>query len=381
MALKKYIIFFILFGVIFVSSYLFFSSSIGRQPQKIAKVIPIAEDGAVNGGPKTQECPLNGAYYSKDAHSAWEKNRPLGIMIENSTDSRPQSGMSFADVVFEAVAEGGVTRFLAVFYCQPTKIVGPVRSARVYFLDMIGGFGNDPLYVHVGGANTPGPANALGQIRNMGWELYNDINQFNVGFPVFWRDYERLPGVATEHTMYSNTTQLWGVAAKRSLTNINEEEIAWDKGFEKWKFKDDAPMSQRKSKQSVRFGFWENFTKFNVRWEYNKETNTYLRFNGGKAHKDKNTGKQLVAKNVVVALMDESVAQDGYDLGQHMLYETIGEGVTYVFQDGKTLVGTWSKEDRFTQMRFFNEKQQEISFNRGPIWIAIIPSDNKVIYE
>jgi len=137
--------------------------------------------------PKTEECPLNGALHTKKAKESWEKRRPLAVMIENHTEARPQSGLSSADIVYEAVAEGGITRFMALFYCNLADIqVGPVRSARTYYLDWLGEY--DALYAHVGGANTPGPADALGQIIR--YEV-KDLNQFSIGFPVFWRDYQR----------------------------------------------------------------------------------------------------------------------------------------------------------------------------------------------
>src|SRR5437870_246888 len=151
--------------------------------------------------PKTEECPLNGVMYSKEQRSWWEKHRPLGVMIENHQDARPQSGIANSDVTYEAVAEGGITRTLNVYYCQDAGIVGPVRSARTYFLDFISEYADYPLYAHVGGANTPGPANALGQIEDYSWAQYNDLNQFSIGFPTFRRDETRLGhDAATEHT-------------------------------------------------------------------------------------------------------------------------------------------------------------------------------------
>src|SRR5438105_14884108 len=147
---------------------------------------------------------------TKSQKALWEKRRPLGVMIENHTEARPQSGLSSADVVYEAVAEGGITRFMGVYYCKDSiKYVGPVRSARVYYIDLLSEYGSYPLYTHVGGANcnkTTGsgcengaPADALGKLEDLGWFGYNDLNF--IPFPVMWRDYERLPNVATEHTV------------------------------------------------------------------------------------------------------------------------------------------------------------------------------------
>lgn len=330
--------------------------------------------------PKTEECPLNGEHFSKAKKAKWEKRRPLGIMVENSPDARPQSGLSSADVIFEAVAEGGITRFLSIYYCQDAQVVGPVRSARVYFLDFIGGFGEYPLYAHVGGANTDGPADALGQLETMGWTLYNDLNQFSVGFPVFWSDTERLPRVATEHTMYSSTQKLWAVGIKRELTNVDDAGISWDTKFEKWLFKEDAPLTNRKNKFKTSFGFWEDYHKSDVSWVYNKNTNTYLRTNAGKKHLDKNTGNQLEAKNVVVVFMDERVAKDGYENGQHLLYDTLGSGDMLLFQDGTVIKGSWNKLNRTSQINFKDAKGIATKFNRGLIWVEMLPTGNTVKY-
>lgn len=330
--------------------------------------------------PKTEQCPINGAMYGKTQKTLWETRRPLGVMVENSLDSRPQSGLSDADVVFEAVAEGGITRFLAIFYCQNPNIVGPVRSARVYFMDFVAGFGNNPLYAHVGGANTPGPADALGQIEKEGWAGYNDLNQFNISFPVFWRDTERLPGVAHEHTMYTDTLKLWETAAKRGLTNKNRKNQAWDLNFFRWQFEKDASLDMRPEKQQIKFGFWNNSPGFNVVWSYDQNNNTYLRNNGGKPHLDKNTNKQLAAKNVVVLFMDESVANDGYESGQHLLYKTTGAGEALVFKNGKALKANWRKKDRYSQLNLYNQQGQKIGFVGGAIWFEVLPVGNRVVY-
>lgn len=336
--------------------------------------------------PRDAECPLNGAMYTKNEKAKWETRRPLGIMIENHEEARPQSGLSDADVVFEAIAEGGITRLLSIYYCLDSETVGPVRSARTYFLDLISGFGNYPLYAHVGGANCDeesgsgcqngAPADAIGQISQYGWAMYNDINQFSVGFPTFWRDYEIIPNAATEHTVYTTTEKLWKIGEKRSLTNVDEKGVKWDEKFEKWKFKDDAKDTPASFIAS--FPFWANKDKYVVKWEYDKTTNSYKRFTGGVPHIDKNSDEQLTAKNVVIAFMKESKADDGYDMNAHLLYGTKGEGEMTLFQDGKSVNGEWRKINRTAQIKFFDDSGTEIKFNRGPIWIEILPVGTKI---
>jgi hypothetical protein len=303
-------------------------------------------------------------------------------MIENHLDSRPQSGLTSADVVYEAVAEGGITRFLAVFYCGAAAqevTIGPVRSARTYYLDFASEYGDYPLYAHVGGANVPGPANALGQIGDYGWlKKGNDMNQFSLGFPVYWRDYERIGHeVATEHTMYSTTDKLWEVAHKRGLDAQDSKGTQWTSNFESWKFKDDLAADKRGSTAKVSFDFWADYQEYHVDWEYNKDTNYYKRLNGGSPHTDLNNKEQLQAKVVITAFMKEKGPIDEL---KHMLYTTIGSGKAVVFQDGQAIEGTWKKEKRISRTKFFDSKGKEILLNRGSIWIEILPIGREVSY-
>jgi hypothetical protein len=325
---------------------------------------------------KTEECPLNGVKYSTEQKDWWEKHRPLGVMIENHDEARPQSGISFSDVTYEAVAEGGITRTLNVYYCQDAGIVGPVRSARVYFLDFISEYGTYPLYAHVGGANTPGPANALGQISDMDWTGYNDMNQFSIGFPTFWRDESRLGHpTATEHTMYSTTSKLWAVAEKRSLTNVDKDGTAWNENFKPYSFKEDAASTR---KQTIHIEYWKGYDAYFVDWTYSSKDNMYLRKNGGEPHKDRNTNKQLSAKNVVILYMDESNANDGYENNLHLLYKTKGTGNAVVYQDGKEIKAKWQKSGRNGRTILTDTSGDTIKFNRGKIWFHILPIESIV---
>jgi hypothetical protein len=327
-------------------------------------------------GPKTEECPINGVKYSKQQRSWWENHRPLAVMIENHEDARPQSGISFADVTYEAVAEGGITRTMNVFYCQDAGIVGPVRSARTYFLDWASEYGKYPLYAHVGGANTPGPADALGQINDYGWGGYNDLNQFSIGFPVFKRDESRAGHpVATEHTVYSTTSKLWEVGKSRDLTQKDKDGAAWDEDFVPYKFTDEPGVSGRAASQTVHLEFWGGYRQYFVDWTYDTASNNYLRKNGGVVHADRNTNKQLSAKTVVVMMMQESPANDGYEDNAHRLYRDKGTGKAYVFMNGKEIAGNWKKATRTDRTIITDASGKEVVFNRGKIWFEILPLD------
>lgn len=331
--------------------------------------------GFDGGLPKTEPCPLNGEKYSKKQKEWWEKHRPLGVMMENHIESRPQSGLTSSDVIYEAVAEGGITRFLAIFYCNDATNIGPVRSARTYFLDWISEYGESPLYAHVGGANTQGAANALGQISDYGWNLYNDLSQFNLSYPTFKR-VERPNGrdVATEHTMFSSTEELWKVAKMRKLTDVNEDGDRWDENFVKYSFKDDVGDKDRPLSQKIHLELWKDYKEYAIDWMYDKIGNVYKRSNAGVAHLDRNTNKQITAKNIVVLVMFESRANDGYENNIHLLYKTKGTGKAYIFMDGKQTVGTWRKDSRTARTEIFDNLGTPIKFNKGNIWFEILPN-------
>jgi hypothetical protein len=347
-------------------------------------------------GPKDQVCPINGAKLTKAEKELWEKRRPLLVMIENHKDSRPQSGLSRADVVYEVVAEGAITRFMGVFYCANAAYalkgdydLGPVRSARTYFLDWASEYGDYPLYVHVGGAHCSpayegGPcktdprAQALEQIARYGWlnkDTRSDLNQFALGFKVCRREPDRVgKDVATEHTMYCSSEALWATAEGRKLTNVNYKNQPWDKTFREWKFKEDEVSG---GSVSPEFDFWRDYKDYQVRWDYDRETNTYKRSNGGEPQIDFNTKEQLAAKNVVVQFTQERGPVDEI---KHLLYDTVGSGKALIFQDGKVIEGKWSKKTRTDRTLFYDAKGKEIQFNRGLIWIEILPLTSKVNY-
>lgn len=366
-------------------SYSFFSKTQNSQAQNLSTSVSTSvkiTDGKTvfnKSLPKTEICPLNGEMYSSPQKEWWEKHRPLGIMIENHKEARPQSGLSSADIIYEAVAEGGITRFLALFYCQDAGEVGPIRSSRTYFLDFVSEYGSDPLYVHVGGANESGLADALGQISDYGWTGYNDLNQFSIGFPTFWRDYDRLGHVAaTEHTMYSTTEKLWKFAASRSLTNVGKDGTAWTKGFVGYTFKDDALIAERPKSQAIHFEFWKEDPNYYVDWSFVPSTNIYKRNNGGVAHIDRDNNDQLTAKNIVVLFMRQSSANDGYENNVHLLYKDKGTGKAIVFRDGTKIDGTWQKNSRTSRTLIFDTNGVPVKFNKGIIWFNILPTDGVV---
>lgn len=368
------------------------------EPEFASKNVNEARAKLGEGLPKTEECPINGAMYSKPERDIWEKRRPITAMIENHADSRPQSGLSSADVVYEAVAEGGITRFLSVFYCGAAAgdvKIAPVRSVRVYFIDWAAEYSKEPIFVHIGGANNicnncPGgvkprgdiapEVNAFKALTDLGWR-YAKGNDFdggtNIGYPIIIRDQYRLgEKAAWEHSVVGSTDKIYTEAEVRGFAYKDSKGKPWVEDFVAWKFEDDKP-SANPTVSEIKFAFWENKGDYDVSWKYDGTSNSFLRFNGGKEHTDHETKEQIRAKNVIVMFVKE---KGPVDREGHMFYTTTGEGDAIYFKNGQASEGTWRKKDKFSRTRFYDEKGQEITLARGATWIEAVPTGNEITY-
>lgn len=340
--------------------------------------------------PKDAVCPINGKMYTQAEKDAWEKRRPLAVMIENSHDARPQSGVIRADAVYEIVAEGGITRFMGIYYCDAQRddiVLAPIRSARTYFVDYASGY-NLPMYVHVGGSNISGDkhykTDALGAISAYGWATANDINQFSVGYPTFIRNSARLGrDVATEHTMETTTEKLWAIAEKRKWTNITPahrsagKQVAAADWKEGWEIPEVEDGSAKGSVSTISHEFWSGYADFAVKWEYDKASNTYKRTMGGAAHTDLETSAQITVSNVIVI---KTVESGPLNEAKHMAYQTTGTGTALIFKNGEVVEGRWTKQDRESQLKFVDSKGDEIPLVRGKQWISVINAKTDVEY-
>lgn len=351
--------------------------------------------------PKTAECPINGQKFTKAEEEVWNTRRPIVQIIENHADARPESGLSRADVVYEAVAEGGITRFVSVFYCgavAESVKTAPLRSARVYFMNMAAGYGQMPIFLHQGGANNicstcPGgvkprseidpTVNTLTLMDKLGWQggpKGNNLDGgYNIGFPLVVRDQYRLSSTpaAWEHAVVADLDLIWEEVAKRGFGFKDEDGTAWTKGFRKWLFQD-GKASSAPTATEIKFEFWSNKQDYDVEWKYDSATNSYKRFNGGVPHIDWEFEKpQLTAKNVAIMFVDE---KGPLDTEHHMFYQVIGKGKSIVFQNGEAVTGTWSKASALDREVFYDEGGNMIQFVRGQIWVELVPAGNQINY-
>lgn len=385
--IKIFIIGIIIFIGSTTLSYFSFSLLLGGAAEVISPEASLEKDEEGNiiinpEEPKTESCPLNSKLYTKTEKKIWEKRRPLAVMIENHTNARPQSGLSSADIVYEAVAEGGITRFMGIFYCGVSASavnLAPVRSARTYYLDWVSEY--NALYNHVGGAGQCSDptvderAKALCQIDQYG---ILDMDQFGISYPTCFRNPDRTgKTVATEHQMVCVANKLYDIAKERGWTNKNEDGEEWGQDFRSWKFNAEQKPKEDPAASKIAFGFWDGYKDFNVVWNYDKTDNNYKRVMGGVPHNDFETKKQIAAKNVVIQFTQETGPVDEH---KHLLYKTIGSGEALIFKNGEAIEGTWKKAKRTSRTLYYDEKGSEVKFVPGQVWIEIVPAGNKVTY-
>jgi hypothetical protein len=282
--------------------------------------------------------------------------RPIAVVVENHPQARPQWGLSQAARVYEAITEGGVTRYLAIFGARDADRVGPVRSARTQFLSYV--LEVDAPLAHVGGN-----ADALDLIAAT---RMKDLDQFR-----YATAYRRIfrPGLAFEHTVFTSTTAL------RDLTNQKGwgETIAPDPPA----WKDAAPPGQRPAGQRVTINF--SGPQYAVSWVYRPSANDYQRFLAGQADTDAANGHAITAKVVAAAVIPRThgrtrIREDTWT------FADIGSGRGWIFQDGVAIAGTWKKASRTDHLVFLDQDGKEVVLTRGPQWLEIIPPEVTPIF-
>jgi hypothetical protein len=277
--------------------------------------------------------------------------RPVtAVMVENSSDARPQSGFDQAGVMFEAIAEYGITRFMALYQENSPAVVGPVRSARPYYLDWAMAF--DANYAHVGGSPT-----ALQLIKDMG---VRDLDQFyNSGA------YRRVSHRFAPHNVYTSIDSLVNVGNAKGYTKSTYTPLVR-------KEKEQASKTPTASKIDLNI----SSAFYNVHYDYNPATNSYKRSMGGSPHTDAETKAQLSPKVVIALGMPYSLMADGY----HSQYQTVGSGNMLVFQDGVVVEGTWSKASAKEQFIFKDGAGADIKLNPGQTWITVLGDITQAAY-
>jgi hypothetical protein len=297
--------------------------------------------------------------------------RPVtGVMIENSQDARPQSGIDQAGVVFEAIAEGGITRFLTLYQDTQPDYIGPVRSARPYYVQWCMGF--DCALAHAGGSPT-----ALQNIRTWGTKDLDDATGY------FWRISSRY----APHNLYTSTAKLNEYETSRGYNAPNFTGFS-RKNDQPYKAaaappagkttQQTAPVDARTAATSIDFTI--STPLFNSHFDYDATTNSYNRSQAGAPHMavDGSGNQSQIRPKVVIAMvMQYGIESD--DL--HSFYTVVGSGEATIFQDGTVTKASWSKADTTAPLRFTDATGKDIPLNPGQTWLTALSAANQVTYK
>lgn len=306
---------------------------------------PVEEQAVVDPGPQ----PIYSTVSGRAVEASINDRAIYAVQIENSPEARPQSGLYDADIVSEAIAEGGITRFNAIFHDKTPPSIGPVRSLRPYYIDWFLPY--DAAIVHAGGSGE-----ALAQVGTLRLKDIDHGNSSGI--------FERIKSKYAPHNLYTTGEKVTNLMNQRGYASIVKTSL---------ERKEPQPSASPTAKH-ISLNISRKL--YNVDYTYNPESNNYLRNLNGMAQIDAGVDKQITPDVVIVAVMGRQIHADGV----HTVYDTIGSGKVTVFQDGTATEGTWTKSSREAQWELKDSTGNIIKLNPGQRWFTMIESADRISY-
>ncbi|MFL5778906.1 MAG: DUF3048 domain-containing protein [Chloroflexota bacterium] len=296
-------------------------------------------------GPTLVAAPLTGRPVTAEVAS----RHPVAVMVDDLLAARPQSGFSAASVVWHAPAEGGIPRYMMVFQDQVPKDIGPVRSARYYFIAWASEW--RAVYAHSGGS--PQAKETLAA-KGRGQLVYN-ADEF-----AWSGSFHRVTFRTPPHNLYTD-----GATLNRLGARLGAKPSAYKAA---WSFAPDAPLEARPTGGTIRVSFPYN----KVIYRYDRTSNTYLRSVSGESKQvDRTTKTRVAPQNVIVMLMQFSLLPDA----KHRLEAKVtGSGRAWISTNGRTIKGTWKKSSLTGKTQFFDSKGRAVKLTVGQTFIEVVPA-------
>jgi hypothetical protein len=268
-------------------------------------------------------------------------NRVVMVMINNHTKARPQSGLDQADVVYEILEEGLITRFMAFYQSELPEVVGPVRSIRPYNITLAEAF--DSIISHAGGSEA-----ALSTLRQGNHSDLDEIYRYN---KAYWRIHTR----KAPHNLYTSIPALRkGAEAMGYPVKGNVPSFTFRKATDE---------VQGEKAETINVFYAKGYT---AEYAYDSQTKQYKRLTVGQLLKNKETGKQVEAANVMVLSTNHRIV----DSKGHLEINVNGPGEGYLFQRGKAMKITWELKDGM--LRAY-QNGQEVPMYPGKTWVNVVP--------
>lgn len=292
--------------------------------------------------------------------------RPIAVMLNNIKVAMPQHGVSQADILYEVLAEGGVTRCVGIFTdLENLEKVGSIRSARKYFVQLAQGYG--AAYVHAGGSGEA--INYLHTVKNM------DLDA-GLSATHFYRDQDRLnAGYSMEHTLFSSGEKILAFAQQQGVATALDAEKFYGMSF------DDSKVIVGKSAKKVTVYFHLGgkpaaHTK-STAFTYDEQTKLYSAAQHGGSYIDGNTKETVAFRNVIALYAPTGLQSDQYLL----TINTTGTGTGYFACNGQIVEINWSRKTVNDPFTFTLTNGNPVTFGVGATYIGVIPTGATVDWE
>ncbi|WP_125154588.1 DUF3048 domain-containing protein [Clostridium rectalis] len=289
--------------------------------------------------------PYTGENVSKKSYC----NYPFFVIVENSKASRPQSGLIDADIVFETMAEGGIPRFMALYHKNLSKQIGPVRSARPYFLDIASQF--KLPFAHCGYSEE---AKNLIEKNSL-----PTLNEFLYG-SYYWRDKSR----KNEHSLYTSSENLSKLIEEKKLISPVQSSLKFDKNY--WT----SSTLNTAKKVHIKVNKYYNTS-------YTFKDNIYYKSMDSVECKDLDTQKKITTHNIVIQLTNIKLQKDKV----HIDIQLTGEGDCYILSNGKFIKGKWIRKNSSSPTLVYDKDNKEIPLNLGNTWWHILDKNTSLFIE
>ena len=293
------------------------------------------------------------------------KARPVAVMLNNITTALPQQGNGSADIIYEVIAEGGITRMLGVFQSlDDVGIIGSVRSARPYFIELA--MGLDAVYVHAGGSE-----DAYGFLSSWGTDHMDGVRGVYSGNGLFWRSRDRVAGknFAMEHSLVTSGESIQKYLASDGFRLEHEE--GWTSPMT---FVEDGTPEGGSTANSVLVSHYGNKATL---FRYDSATKLYKAEEYGVAYIDGNTGEQVAVTNVLALRAKMVDSQDNYN----HVYVSMSEGDGWFACGGKSIPITWKKGAHDAPLTYYTQDGEPLELGVGRTYVNIIPETSSVTCE
>ncbi len=288
-------------------------------------------------------------------------NRVVQFSIDN-VDCIPQSGLSKADIIYEMPAEGGLTRLQVLFYGETPDVVGPIRSARPYFIDVAREY--NAIFVNHGGSVEGVAYLKTGVVDNVSTSTNDSL---------FWRSKTR----NAPHNSMLNYADLWEVIKKRSLDEVQELRtftFAPEEKADTDKDKEDGEDPIVPAVASITV----NNPYTLVEYKYIQEKNLYERYVDGELYIDAENDLPITQSNILIQYVKSSILYAG---GKTLGINMTAGGKALLFTGGNIVEGTWDRADLDSPTIFTDTEGNEFVLTRGKTWVHVIDQNSKVTYK